>query len=176
MRTIVQIIGLSLLINAALAIPCSINFMVNAVVIAIALFIGVPLLLLASGALSVTSRHATANTPSWPIRCFIAGILVVSTLLAPYLGGLIVDYRIRNAQNASIAVIKQLDQWKSERGQYPAVLSDLMVDQSQLPSLLRQSRAYSSNGTNFWITLSRPNAFIDVHTFSSIDRKWRKED
>ncbi len=136
----------------------------------IAIFIGIPALLVAGILWLIAFRYGYSNRPALTILsivtifgCFV-GLAIPSNHFAQQIA-------VDAAKDYPSRVAPMLEAYRSTHGAYPTNLAQLPTKPS-LPRLLRVSYGYRSDGSSYSFSFPQPGGLIDTWEYSSETKTW----
>lgn len=149
-------------------------FLVNILIVAGCLYVGLPLSILSAVLFSVSIRKPEGIIRRVSIWGFILVLLVFSSLTSLPVRNYILNCRISQAKSYCEALIPKLEAWKKEHGSYPKSISKVGAP-DKLPMLL-DSGFYNSDGQNFYFDFVHPAGMMNGFEYSSHNHKWYEWD
>lgn len=141
------------------------------IVASLCLYIGLPLLVASAIFYTVAKFKSSGKLKVVSNFCFYSALLLGSSVLSFFSGGVLLDYDISKAKRYCESLVPALDEYKDVNGNYPKSLTRVS-DQKKVPRLLRRNSYYSSDGDSFEYFFMDPGGMMNGFGFSSNDRQW----
>lgn len=142
-------------------------------VVAVNLWIGFPLLMVAAGARIVWKFDRSYGVRRVMTSSLLAVGLLSFQLLTIPAGKIVLARDIQKAEAYCESLVLTLDQLKEKQGAYPKS-QEQIIKEPDLPRILRSDHFYWSNGQIFTLTFADPAGPLNFYEFNSARRKWEK--
>ena len=150
------------------------SFLHVSAVVAVNLWIGFPLLMVAAGARIVWKFDRSYGVRRVMTSSLLAVGLLSFQLLTIPAGKIVLARDIQKAEAYCESLVLTLDRLKEKQGAYPRSQEKAIKEPDDLPRILRSDHFYWSNGQIFTLTFADPAGELTFYEFNSARRRWEK--
>ena len=175
MKLLVGIVA-SIVLNIGLTFIGQGRFIFDILILAACIWVAAPLFLFSGIFLAIAYRKPNPVMISIGQWMLLASIVLGSTLMAAYFGGLLNDKRINEAKVYCEELAVQLDKARDTAGVYPTNLT-MFIEHTPPPRILQNGNLYyHSQGSNYSITFSDPGGMMNGWDFIGSTKEWHRFD
>jgi len=169
MRVARIVVGASVALNAGLIVIGRGSFTGQFIALAIAIYLGLPVLI--ASALSFIPRKRSPTLAALSRVALCAGLVALSAAVSLPIGTLVLRRDIAAAKRYCEDLVPGLDAYKRAHGHYPKAIDTVTVP-AGTPRLLRPYPFYTSDGASFSFWFANPGGLMDGCAYDSNHREW----